>query len=78
MFKNLLRKNSSKTDTMTTPDKIHGWDATNGFINVTEKEMDTLFTREAGRYCEACGFHGSHHTEAHNDFARTAKVYHAL
>lgn len=32
--------------------------------------MDKMFDRSAGRFCEVCNVHGSHHTDKHNDFAR--------
>ena len=35
---------------------------------VTSAEMDEHFDRSAGRWCEHCGIHGSHHTDRHQLF----------
>lgn len=39
-------------------------------VYVPMEAMDAVYDRSAGRFCEKCGVHGSHHTEKHNDFAR--------
>lgn len=44
----------------------------NSVVNVSVEVMDKHFDRSAGRYCEHCGIHGSHHTDKHNDFAMVA------
>jgi len=42
------------------------------FIEVSADLMDAAFDRSAGRDCTVCGFHGSHHTDNHNEFAQAA------
>lgn len=41
------------------------------FINVSVADMDKHYDRSAGRWCDACGIHGSHHTDKHNEFAES-------
>lgn len=38
-------------------------------IPLTAEDFDKYFNRTAGRYCDHCGIHGSHHTDRHNDYA---------
>ena len=42
-------------------------------IEVSVEDFDNYFGRSAGRYCEHCGIHGSHHTDRHNDYALLVK-----
>lgn len=42
-------------------------------IEVSVEDFDNYFGRSAGRYCEHCGIHGSHHTDRHNDYAMLVK-----
>lgn len=52
-------------------DKAHSQivDENDSVIEVSVEDMDKHFDRSAGRYCEHCGIHGSHHTDRHNEFA---------
>ena len=42
-------------------------------VEVSVEDFDNYFGRSAGRYCEHCGIHGSHHTDRHNDYALLVK-----
>ena len=44
-------------------------------IIVSMEQMDSLFDRSAGRWCDVCDAHGSHHTEKHNEFAAVARDF---
>lgn len=41
------------------------------FKKVSLEAMDKKFDRSAGRWCDACKIHGSHHTDKHNEFAES-------
>lgn len=55
------RKKKNRKERAVAPEEI---------IAVDISVMDESFDRSAGRFCGHCGIHGSHHTEAHNEFAR--------
>lgn len=59
-FKKL--NNDKNTEPMNRPEQ---------FINVSVTDMDKHYDRSAGRWCDACGIHGSHHTDKHSEFAKS-------
>lgn len=37
---------------------------------VSQDLMDKFFDRSAGRWCDTCNMHGSHHTDKHDRFVK--------
>lgn len=44
-------------------------------VQVPLEVMNTSFDRSAGRWCDHCKQHGSHHTERHNEFTLAAREF---
>lgn len=41
-------------------------------VVVSQEVMIVAYNRSAGRWCEECKMHGSHHTDRHDEFAEGA------
>lgn len=61
--------NKKKKSTVNVDEVMENFEKNFEIIHVDSDAMKAAFDRSPGRFCEHCGFNGSHHSDKHNEFA---------